>query len=164
MYVCKNRKIILKIICWYNNILKHFSLTNYITYIAVYFIFNHLTMNFINPINKLGNIKDVADEYEIEFNDIDKESAMGLYGVAILIWDQRIHAKFIIWFNINPKKVKSIQSIRFIPHEELPELWHFELHWNELEKFLWYELTNIWKILSHEVIKKLVRIIKSFQK
>lgn len=63
-------------------------------------------MNFINPINKLGNIKDVADEYEIEFNDIDKESAMGLYGVAILIWDQRIHAKFIIWFNINPKKLK----------------------------------------------------------
>ena len=114
-------------------------------------------MEFTNPITALQAIDDVADNYEIESVATSKQSETTVYWIALLVEDNRIHAKFIVTIDTDPRR---ITTIRFIPHEDLPQLWYFELIWSEINNFIQFKPSHISKVLKLTVLQKLIKVFK----
>lgn len=114
-------------------------------------------MEFKNPITALSAINDIADEYEIQSIATSKQSETIVYWIALLVEDNRFHAKLIVTIDTEPRR---ITTIRFIPHEDLPQLWYFELVWSEISNFIQFKPNPISKVLQLTVLQKLVKIFK----
>ena len=114
-------------------------------------------MEFKNPITALEAIDNVADNYEIESIGSSKQSETTVYWIALLVEDNRIHAKFIVTADTEPRR---ITTIRFISHEDLLQLWYLELIWSEITDFIQFKPSAISKALQFGVLQKLVKIFK----
>ena len=134
----------------------HFCLTAYTTYTKIFYLINISIMEFKNPITALQAIDDVADNYEIESVATNKQSETIVYWIALLVEDNRIHAKFIVTIDTEQRR---ITTIRFIPHEDLPQLGYFELVWSEISNFIQFKPSPISRVLQLTVLQKLVKII-----
>lgn len=117
-------------------------------------------MEFKNPLTVLQTIDDVADEYEIQTIGSSKQSETIVYWIALLVEEQRIHTKFIVSYDIEPRRMT---TIKFIPHEDLPQLGYFELVGSDITAFVQYKPWPIAKALQYSVLQKLIKIFKSLK-